>query len=125
MASTLFAGNRPHADAGGVFTCAQCGYFRAVLLPSGHKRTFCTFTGEKVRPEHPACSFRLTSCGLPAMLKAPNNTRRNKRLFGFPRAGKSLVAYSARLAAGVFIGWLVHIGRVQRPGSREAPAVSC
>lgn len=67
----------------------------------------------------------LTEGRLSATVKAPNNARRNKRLFCLPRIGKSLVSYSACLAAGgLSIGWLAHIGRVTRLGLREGPAVS-
>lgn len=69
--------------------------------------------------------FSLTVGRLFATVKAPNNARRNKRLFCLPRIGKSLVSYSACLAAGgLSIGRLAHIGRVTRLGLREGPAVS-
>ena len=69
--------------------------------------------------------FSLTVGRLFATVKAPNNARRNKRLFCLPRIGKRLVSYSACLAAGgLSIGRLAHIGRVTRLGLREGPAVS-
>ena len=72
-----------------------------------------------------SAGFSLTVGRLSATVKAPNNARRNKRLFCLPRIGKSLVSYSACLAAGgLSIGWLAHIGRVTRLGLREGPAVS-
>ena len=56
--------------------------------------------------------FSLTS-GRPAgMVKAPKfSVRRSKRLSCPPRTGKSIAAYSACHAAGVFIGRFAHIGR--------------
>ena len=64
--------------------------------------------------------FSLTS-GRPAgMVEAPNQSRRNKRRSSLPKAGKSLVAYSACLAAGgVSIGKLAHIGGVATSSIRE------
>ena len=117
------AGESRGTGGGNALTCGACEYFRCVPLPSGHVRTFCIFTGEKVRPSRSACSFRLTSGGLPAMLKAPNKARRNKRLSCFPKAGKSLVIF-CNYARTVFSAVYIHIGRVTRPGRRKAPAVS-
>lgn len=48
-----------------------------------------------------------------------NFVRRSNRLSCFPRAGKSIAAYSARLAAGIFIGRLAHIGGVATSSIRE------
>lgn len=45
--------------------------------------------------------------------------RRSNRLSCFPRAGKSIAAYSACLAAGIFIGRLAHIGGVVTSSIRE------
>lgn len=36
--------------------CADCHYLRTVRL-SARCRTFCVFTGEKIRPSTPACEF--------------------------------------------------------------------
>ena len=132
------AGTRYPSEGGSVFTCADCGYFRAVPLPSGHVRTFCIFTGEKVKPSRPACSFRLTCGGLAAPLRAvggltharpwglveaPNLMRPNRRLALAPQGAEvlSIPAYHAR---AVFCAVRAYIGRAQRPGRREAPAAS-
>lgn len=63
----------------------------------------------------------LTFAGLCGLLVAPNQVRRNTRLSGFPRAGKSRVAYSAVGAPAVRLpgGWLSHIGRVVTSSIRE------
>lgn len=132
------AGTGYLSESGSVFTCAECGYFRAVPLPSGHVRTFCIFTGEKVKPSRPACAFRLT-CGCPAvplravggltharpwgMVEAPNLTSRNRRLALAPQGAEvlSIPAYHAR---AVFCAVRAYIGRAQRPGRREAPAAT-
>ncbi len=121
LTSSFPAGMVRLADGADVFTCAECGYFRAVPLPSGHVRTFCIFTGEKVSPSRPACSFRLTCGGLPAMLEVPNDDGRNRRLALAPQGAKvlSIPAYHARAA---FCAVRAYIGRAQRPGRREAPA---
>lgn len=59
------------------------------------------------------------------MVEAPNFVRRHKRLSRpLPMTGKSLVAHSACLAAGVAIGRLVHIGEKLRPGFSDGPAAS-
>lgn len=117
------AGKRRHSPDGKP-TCALCGYFRSVVLPSGHVRTFCAFTGEKLPASHPACSFLLTEGGLVAMIEAPNYRSHNRRLFLAPQ-GKKFCPALQRLARAVFGVVLSHIGRVQRPGSREAPAAIC
>ncbi len=48
-----------------------------------------------------------------------NRDRRSNRLSCFPRAGKSIAAYSACLVAGMFIGRLAHIGGVATSSIRE------
>lgn len=56
-----------------------------------------------------------------------NLARRSNRLFCFPRAGKSIAAYTAishSPAGNISGGRYVHIGRVIRPGLREGPAAS-
>ena len=62
----------------------------------------------------------LTERGLSETVEAPNYVRRNKRRSSLPKAGKSLVAYSACLAAGgVSIGLLAYIGGVATSSIRE------
>ena len=57
-------------------------------------------------------------------VKAPKKAeRRSNRLSVLPRDGRSIAAHSACLAAGVFIGRLVHIGGIITSGTREGPAV--
>ena len=56
-----------------------------------------------------------------------NLARRSNRLSCFPRAGKSIAAYTAishSPAGNISGGRYVHIGRVIRPGLREGPAAS-
>ena len=64
-------------------------------------------------------------CGL---MGAPENlARRHKSLFGFPRAGQILVCMLSFCcsAPASFLARCLHIlGRLQRPGDREAPAAS-
>ena len=120
--------------------CQSCGYFKAVR--SGQRlRTFCLFSGEKIRPSTPACEFwpgiayadavldvpdsaifGLTRGKRSGMVKAPNLDRRNKCLSAAPQRGKSLSANSAVGASPISGGPLPHIGRVQRPQVREAAA---
>ena len=59
------------------------------------------------------------------MLKVPKNVRGVAiAVSSSPTMKKVLPAYSACLAAGVFIGRLVHIGGIITSGTREGPAVS-
>lgn len=43
--------------------CRLCGYLRSVRL-TRHPRTFCAFSGMKVRPESPVCEFFTTEAVL-------------------------------------------------------------
>lgn len=59
------------------------------------------------------------------MVKAPKIVRGVAiAVSSSPTMKKVLPAYSACLAAGVFIGRLVHIGGIITSGTREGPAVS-
>ena len=113
--------------------CKDCAH----LLPlAEHRRKArCRWTGERlasggVERVRECIGFEerpgLDLCRSLRQGEAPqNNARRNKRLFCLPRIEKSLVSYSACLAAGgLSIGRLAHIGRVTRLGLREGPAVS-
>lgn len=66
---------------------------------------------------------RLTLRGLSGMVKAPNHTRRSKRLSRIPNAGRSLAAQSAfavKAPAGRLSGGLLsHIGGVVTSSIRE------
>ena len=68
----------------------------------------------------------LPSCEACRIMRAPkNNARRHKSLSDFPRAGKILVILHLLSTPARTLARRVHIlGRLQRPGSREAPAVS-
>ena len=107
--------------------CADC----ASLLPvNEHRRKArCRWTGEclttgdvelvrdcigfEERPGLDLCrSLRQGDVPL-------NQSRRSNRLSCFPRAGKSIAAYSACLAAAMFIGRLAHIGGVATSSIRE------
>lgn len=73
----------------------------------------------------------LTHALVSGMVEAPKyNERRTASAIPVicPGAGrstrKSIAANSAYHAAGVFIGWRVHIGQGVRPGVRETPAAS-
>ena len=113
--------------------CKDCAH----LLPlAEHRRKArCRWTGERlasggVERVRDCIGFEerpgLDLCRSLRQGEVPqNNARRNKRLFCLPRIEKSLVSYSACLAAGgLSIGRLAHIGRVTRLGLREGPAVS-
>ncbi len=124
--------------------CACCQFFRVVALASGHDRKLCMMTGEKLRTSAGWCDLfapgkwedtwadpapaplskwllrtaerlrALTHARCSGMVEVPKSVRRHTRLSGFPRAGKSRVAYSAVKAPAVRLpgGLLSHIGRV-------------
>ena len=141
--------------------CANCQFFRAVALASGHDRKLCMLSGEKLRTAAGWCDLfaagsweetwadpnpsplpkwllrsaerlrALTHTVVSGMVEAPKyNERRTASAIPVicPGAGrstrKSIAANSAYHAAGVFIGWRVHIGQSVRPGVRETPAAS-
>ena len=47
----------PHANATRKEVCFNCNDFRAIRTSSRNRITFCAFTGERLHPGTPACSF--------------------------------------------------------------------
>lgn len=133
-------------------SCANCQFFRRVALASGRDRLLCMMSGKKLHSAAGWCDLfaagkweetwadpdpsperlrALTHTVVSGMVEAPKyNERRTASAIPVicPGAGrstrKSIAANSAYHAAGVFIGWRVHIGQSVRPGVRETPAAS-
>lgn len=115
--------------------CAACVHFLPVNEHRNKAR--CVWTGERldageVERVRECIGFEektgLDLCRSLRQGEVPLNlARRSNRLFCFPRAGKSIAAYTAishSPAGNISGGRYVHIGRVIRPGLREGPAAS-
>ena len=99
------------------------GEKRGFFLPVAHS----AFRQEGRARPRAAClaAGALTPARDRGMMKAPNDDGRNRRLSLAPQGEKILFAHTAithTLAGTVSGGWCAYIGRVQRPGRREAPA---
>lgn len=115
--------DRPRAFralATGKVTCAQ-----GLELPT-HGRLCPGFTRTRKTDSNERPQKALPSCVACDIMGAPENyARLCKSLSDFPRAGKILVILHLLSTPARKLARRLHIlGRLQRPGSREAPAVS-
>lgn len=83
------------------------------LLRSAERLRALTHTVVSGMVEAPKYNERRTASAIPVICPGAGRSTR-----------KSIAANSAYHAAGVFIGWRVHIGQSVRPGVRETPAAS-
>lgn len=107
--------------------CKDCAHL--LPLDEHRRKARCRWTGERlasggVERVRDCIGFEkrpgLDLCRSLRQGEVPQNRdRRSNRLSCFPRAGKSIAAYSACLVAGMFIGRLAHIGGVATSSIRE------
>ena len=107
--------------------CKDCAHL--LPLDEHRRKARCRWTGERlasggVERVRDCIGFEegpgLDLCRSLRQGEVPlNRDRRSNRLSCSPRAGKSIAAYSACLAAGMFIGRLAHIGGVATSSIRE------
>lgn len=83
------------------------------LLRTAERLRALTHTIVSGMVEAPKYNERRTASAIPVICPGAGRSTR-----------KSIAANSAYHAAGVFIGWRVHIGQGVRPGVRETPAAS-